>query len=84
MSITTIIQWDVRHVGEDGCYMRGDIKCREGESVTDLATVRRVKKAIGWNGKPCRVVYEGDWVLLFLVEAGLMCSISFHYWGRAS
>lgn len=62
----------------------GIIEGKEGEDCSDLAAVRRVKKAIGWNGEKCKVEKYGDGLILKPVGICQVCFISFDPHGSAS
>ena len=86
--ITTNIQYEITDtLGGEPNYAwvkRGKIECKEGEDYSDLAAVRRVKKAIGWNGSRCVVENDGDCIVLRPVGVCQVRLISFHYFGSAS
>lgn len=86
--ITTNIQWEMTDTfGGEANYSwvrRGTIECKEGENYSDLAAVRRVKKAIGWNGIKCRVDNYGDTIALYPVGMCQVCFITFYPFGSAS
>lgn len=88
MAITTNIQYEVTDTfGGEANYSwvrRGTIECGEGEDYSDLAAVRRVKKAIGWNGGLCNVERDGDSITLRPIGINQVCFITFHSFGRAS
>lgn len=84
----TVIQYEVTdtYAGEANYswVKRDTIDTKEGEDFTDLAAIRRVKKAIGWNG--CRTKTEniGDTIALYPVGVAQVCFITFHTYGNAS
>jgi len=84
----TVIQWEITDTyGGEANYSwvkRGTIDTKEGEEFSDLAAVRRVKKAIGWNGLKCRTDNYGDDIALHPVGMCQVCFISFHTFGNAS
>jgi hypothetical protein len=86
--ITTNIQWELTDTfGGESNYSwvrRGIIECKEGENYSDLAAVRRVKKAIGWNGYKCRADNFGDMIALYPAGMCQVCFITFHSFGSAS
>ena len=86
--IQTDIHWEITDTyGGESNYSwvrRGKIECKPGENYSDLAAVRRVKKAIGWNGIRCRVENYGDFLVLYPAGMCLVCFINFHPHGRAS
>lgn len=86
--ITTNIQYEVTDTfGGEANYAwvkRGVIKCKEGENYSDLAAIRRVKKAIRWNGVRCKVENGGDDITLRPIGGCQVCFISFHSFGSAS
>ena len=89
MTITTQIQYEVTDTfGGEANYSwvkRGVAPSKEGENFSDLAAVRRVKKAIGWNGLRCRVMSDGgDGLILNPVGMCQVCFITFHPFGSAS
>lgn len=63
---------------------RGQAESKEGEDFSDLAAIRRVKKAIGWSGIPCRVDNYGDSIILWPRGMCQVCFITFNTWGAAS
>ena len=88
MTITTNILYEVTDTyGGEANYSwfkRGTIECKEGENYSDLAAIRRVKKAIGWNGVKCRVFNYGDMIQLHPIGLCQVCFISFQPFGAAS
>ena len=88
MTITTNILYEVTDTyGGEANYSwvkRGKIECKEGENYSDLAAIRRVKKAIGWNGVKCRVSSYGDMIELNPTGACQVCFIYFERFGSAS
>ena len=84
----TIIQWEMTDTfGGKSNYSwvrRGVVDTKEGEDFSDLAAVRRVKKAIGWNGLRCKVDNYGDTIALYPVGMCQVCFITFHTYGSAS
>lgn len=88
MAITTNIQYEVTDTfGGEANYSwvkRGTVRCKEGEDYSDLAAVRRVKKAIGWNGVRCEVERFGDLITLRPRSMAQVCFITFHSFGNAS
>jgi hypothetical protein len=46
-------------------------------SVSDLAIVRRVKKAIGWNGLKCHTENHGDMIALYPRNMAMVCFITY-------
>lgn len=87
--IQTDIHWEITDTfGGESNYSwvkRGKIECKPGEDYSDLAAVRRVKKAIGWNGTKCKVSSEGDMIVLRPAwHVCQVCFINFHPHGRAS
>lgn len=86
--ITTNIQWEVTDTfGGEANYSwvrRGTVKCKEGEDYSDLAAVRRVKKAIGWSGIKCRVDNYGDTIEIYPAGMCQVCFITFYPFGSAS
>lgn len=47
--------------------------------VSDLATIRRIKKAIGWNGIRCQVVDFGDSMEIRPSGICQVCFVNFEY-----
>jgi len=84
----TIIQWEMTDTfGGESNYSwvrRGVVDTKEGEDFSDLAAIRRVKKAIGWNGLRCKVDNYGDTIALYPVGMCQVCFITFHTYGSAS
>ena len=84
----TVINWEMTDTfGGESNYSwvrRGTIDTKEGEDFSDLAAIRRVKKAIGWNGLKCRVDNYGDDIALYPVGMCQVCFITFHTFGSAS
>ena len=84
----TDIHWEMTDTfGGESNYSwakRGKIECKPGEDYSDLAAVRRVKKAIGWSGIRCRVENYGDLIALYPAGMCRVCFINFHPHGRAS
>ena len=86
--ITTNIIYEVTDTfgGEEkySWVKRGTVECKEGEDYSDIAAIRRVKKAIGWNGVRCTVENDGDGITLRPVGVCQVCFINFHSFGSAS
>jgi len=86
--ITTNIHYEVTDTfGGEANYSwvkRGEVECKEGENYSDLAAVRRVKKAIGWQNVRCKVSNFGDMIQLNPIGACQVCFINFHSFGSAS
>ena len=86
--IQTDIHYEITDTfgGEANYYWvkRGKIEAKPGEEYSDLAAVRRVKKAIGWEGVKCRKENHGDIIALYPVSSCTVCFISFHSHGSAS
>ena len=84
----TIINWELTDTfcGEANYswVKRGTAESQEGEDFSDLAAVRRVKKAIGWNGMRCRVENLGDDIAIYPRGMCQVCFITFHTFGNAS
>lgn len=84
----TNIQWEVTDTfGGESNYSwvkRGTVETKEGEDFSDRAAIRRVKKAIGWNGMRCKVENYGDDITLRPVGICQVCFITFHTFGNAS
>lgn len=83
--IQTNIQWEVTDTfsGEVNYswVKRGKIETKPGEEFSDLAAVRRVKRAIGWNGVRCRVSSYGDMLEIRPFGMCQVCFVTFHYFG---
>jgi len=88
MTIQTDIHFEVTDTyGGESNYSwvkRGKVETKPGENYSDRAAVRRVKKAIGWSGHPCRVENYGDMIALYPRNACMVCFITFYPWGSAS
>lgn len=86
--IQTNIHYEVTdtHGGEANyCWVnRGVIETKPGEDYSDLAAVRRVKKAIGWNGVRCRVENFGETIALYPYGVCQVCFVDFYPFGSAS
>jgi hypothetical protein len=86
--ITTQIQYEVTDTfGGEANYSwvrRGIAPSKEGENYSDLAAIRRVKKAIGWNGVRCIVENDGDCITLRPRGMCQVCFITFYPFGSAS
>lgn len=86
--IQTNIQWEVTDTfGGEANYSwvkRGKIETKPGEEFSDLAAVRRVKRAIGWNGIRCAVSSYGDMIEIRPYGMCQVCFITFHSFGSAS
>lgn len=86
--ITTQIKWELTDTfGGESNYSwvkRGIALSKEGENFSDRAAIRRVKKAIGWNGIKCRVENYGDSIALYPAGMCQVCFINFHPFGSAS
>jgi hypothetical protein len=85
---TTQIQYEVTDTfGGEANYSwvrRGIAPSKEGENFSDLAAIRRVKKAIGWNGIQCEVWNDGDTISLRPRGMCQVCFITFYPFGSAS
>ena len=80
----TIIHYEVTDTyGGEANYSwvkRGKIEGKHGESVSDLAAVRRVKKKIGWTGVECRAEhFIGGLIRISPVGKCQVCFINFSY-----
>ena len=88
MTIQTNIQYEVTDTfGGEANYSwvkRGTIECKPGEEYSDLAAIRRVKKAIGWNGVRCKTEQWGEQIVLRPTGMCQVCFIDFHSFGSAS
>lgn len=84
----TIINWELTDTfGGEANYSwvkRGNAPSHEGEGFSDLAAIRRVKKAVGWSGIRCAVENYGDSITLRPAGMCQVCFISFHTFGNAS
>ena len=80
--VQTDIHWEITDTyGGEANYSwvrRGVIRCTPGESYSDLAAVRRVKKAIDWNNVPCKRTDLGDTIALYPRGSNVVCFIEFH------
>lgn len=63
---------------------RGAITLKQGEEVTDLAAVRRVKKALGIAGVRCLTQISGDTIALYPLNSCRVVFITFHTFGNAA
>ena len=81
MKTQTIIHYEVTDTyGGESNYSwvrRGKIEGKPGETISDLAAVRRVKKEIGWNGGRCKTDNFGDDIDLRPQGTCLVCFINF-------
>lgn len=81
----TDIHWEITDTfGGEANYSwvrRGVIRCAPGESYSDLAAVRRVKKAIDWDNVPCKRVAMGEIIALYPRGSCIVCFITFHAHG---
>lgn len=86
--VQTDIHWELTDTfGGESNYSwvrRGVVDSKPGENYSDLAAVRRVKKALGWNGYRCRVENYGDMITLYPQGICQVCFITFHEHGSAS
>lgn len=84
--IQTNIKWELTDTfGGEANYSwvrRGVIETKAGEDYSDLAAVRRVKKAIGWSGIRCDTVDIGEDLALYPHGMAQVCFISFQSFGR--
>lgn len=86
------IQSDIHHevtdtMGGEANYSwvkKGKIISVPGQDYSQLAAVRRVKKAIGWNGIRCETEDYGDMIKLIPRNMAQVCFITFHEHGSAS
>ena len=85
MTIQTNIQWELTDTfGGEANYSwvrRGTVETKPNEDYSDLTAIRRVKKAIGWNGIRCKVENWGDDIALRPVGICQICFITFHSFG---
>lgn len=63
---------------------RGKIECKPAEDYSDLAAVRRVKKAAGWENVNCKRESFGDMIVLRPYGQCVVMFITFHSFGSAS
>ena len=88
MAIQTNIQWEVTDTfGGEANYSwvkRGVIETKPMEEFSDLAAIRRVKKAIGWNGLRCETSDYGDTIELRPCGYNTVCFITFDSFDSAS
>ena len=63
---------------------RGEIRTKQGEEFSDLAAVRRVKKALGYSGVKCKKEEDGDYIVLRPFGKNIVIFIWFHSFGNAS
>ena len=63
---------------------RGKIKCKPGEDYSDLAAVRRAKKAVGWENLRCKREDYGDMIVLRPIGQCVVMFINFYPHGSAS
>ena len=63
---------------------RGEIRTKQGEEFSDLAAVRRVKKALGYSGVKCKKEEYGDSIILHPSGENIIINIWFHSFGSAS
>ena len=86
--IQTDIHYEVTDTyGGDANYSwvkRGKVECKPGENYSNLTAIRRVKKAIGWNGVRCKVEDYGDSITLKPYGMAQVCFINFCPHGSAS
>lgn len=84
----TIIQYELTDTfaGEANysLVIRGEAESKEGEDFSDLAAVRRVKKALAWQGIRCDIEKYGDSITLKPRGMCQVCFITFHTYGNAS
>lgn len=87
MAITCVIQYDIQYAytevfapGASRRWLkRGRIICKEGESVTNLAAVRRVKKELGLSGIRCKTDDYGEFIVIRPAGQWPVVFISIHY-----
>ena len=88
MTIQTNIQYEITDTfGGEANYSwvkRGKIEGEPSEDYSDLAAIRRVKKAIGWENVRCRKEYQGETIALYPYGSCTVCYIDFHSFGSAS
>ena len=81
MLTQTIIHYEVTDTyGGESNYSwvrRGKVECKPGETISNLAAVRRVKKEIGWNGGRCKTDNFGDDIRLNPIGLYQVCFITF-------
>lgn len=86
--IQTNIQYEMTDTyGGEANYSwvkRGKIECKPGEDYSDLAAVRRVKKALDMSGVPCKRESWCDTIVLRPVGSCTIIFIDFHPFGSAS
>lgn len=88
MSIQTDIHFEVTDTfcGEANYswVKRGKIEMSRGKDYSDLSAVRKVKKAIGWNGLKCKTENDCEGITIRPQGLNMVCFISFYSHGRAS
>ena len=88
MTIQTNIQYEITDTfGGEANYSwvkRGTIETKPGEDYSDLAAVRRVKKAAGWENLRCKREHCGDMIVLHPVGQCIVMFITFYPFGSAS
>ena len=86
--IETIICYEMTDTfaGEANCswVKRGEIRTKPGEEFSDLAAVRRVKKALEITGVKCNKEEDGDYIVLHPLGQNIVIYIWFHSFGSAS
>jgi hypothetical protein len=63
---------------------RGKIETKQGENFSDLAAIRRVKKALGLAGVRCKVEHWGETIALYPANSCTVCFITFNTFGTAN
>ena len=85
MAIQTNIQWEVTDTfsGEANYswVKRGVVETKPKEEFSNLAAVRRAKKAAGWEGVRCKTMDYGDMIELRPYGACVVMFITFHSFG---
>ena len=67
------------------CWVkRGTIDTKEGENFSDIAAVRRVKRALGLENVKCRREVYGETIALHPYGSCTVIFIDFHCYGNAS
>ena len=86
--VQTDIHWEVTDTfGGEANYSwvrRGEIQCKPGENYSDLAAVRRVKKAAGWENLRCKRENYGNMIVLRPYGQCIIMFIKFYSHGSAS
>lgn len=81
--LTNRFYYTVKNV-DGAILLNASFTSKQGEDVSDLAAVRRVKAMLGWNGVRCKKIVDGEEIFLVNTLNHHHVSMRYHTFGRAS